>query len=329
VTALDAKLLAFLSQISPEEQSILSGKLLDKDTYASGNTFVIDSEKMLAGRLLQVRTHTRFVEFPDHSHNYVEMVYMCKGSTTHIIDHVSTIKLEQGELLLLGPRISHRILPAGEEDVAVNIMVRPEFFNRTMGWMQTENVLRSFLIDVLRQKGDHSQVLHFRVADVPPVQNLVENLLWNTLSGEHSADDSLLSMTMGLLFTQLIKYVDRLETDELERPDSALTLSVLHYIEEHYRAANLSELAEQLHQPLYRLSRVIKKETGLTFKELLQQKRFQCAVQLLTETDLPVNAIIETVGYENTSYFHRKFRKQFALSPKEFRRRKINAENER
>ncbi len=316
---MDQKLLSRLSAITPEEREILSGHTLDKAAYSAGRSFVVDSDKMLPNRLLQVRTHTRFIEFPDHTHNYVEMVYMCQGHTTHVVDHTSTLTLEEGELLMLGPRVSHRILPAGEGDIAVNIMVRPEFFNRTMGWMQTENVLRSFLVDVLRQDGGHAPLLHFKVADVLPVQNLVENLVWNTLCGDPVVDDSLLSMTMGLLFTQLLKYTDRLQIGEEERPESLLTMAALRYIEEHYRDASLSALAERLHQPLYHVSRVIKSETGLTFKELLLQKRFNCAVQLLLETDLPVNAVIAAVGYENTSYFHRKFREQYQMSPQEYR----------
>lgn len=314
------QLLTLLSAVTPEEREILSGRTLDKAAYSASRSFVVDSDKMLHNRLLQVRTHTRFVEFPDHTHNYVEIVYMCQGHTTHIIDHTTTVTLEQGELLMLGPRVSHRILPAGEQDIAVNIMVRPEFFNRTMGWMQTENVLRSFLIDVLRQNGGHSPILHFKVADILPVQNLVENLVWNTLCGGTTVDDSLLSMTMGLLFTQLLKYTDRLQLGEEERPESRLTMAVLRYIEEHYRDASLSELALLLHQPLYHISRIIKNETGLTFKELLRQKRFNCAVQLLVETDLPVGDVIAVVGYENTSYFHRKFREQYQMSPQDYRR---------
>ena len=311
-------LLSHLAAVTPEEQHILSGHQPDKAFYAAGKNFIIDGDTMLAGRLLQVRTHTRFAAFPDHSHDYVEMVYMCRGHTEHVIDDSYPLVLEKGEILMLGPGVFHRIAPAKAEDIAVNIMVRPEFFSRTMGWMQTENVLRSFLVDVLRTNGESARVLHFRVADVPPVQNLVENLIWNTLYAE--PDDALMSMTLGLLFTQLLKYTDRLRIGEKERTESTHTMAALRYIEDHFRCARLSELAESLHLPLYTLSRTIKNETGLTFKELLLQKRFNCAVELLRETDLPVSAVISAVGYENTSYFYRRFHAEYHLSPQEYRK---------
>ena len=94
-------LLDQLSKITEEEQRILDGFSMDPSIYWDSPSFVIDSRKILeAGKLIQVRPHTRFVHFPRHTHNYVEMIYMCSGQTTHIIDETRLI-LHTGELLLL------------------------------------------------------------------------------------------------------------------------------------------------------------------------------------------------------------------------------------
>ena len=39
----------------------------------------------LQGQMITIRPHTRFVAFPRHSHNYVEIMYVCTGQITHII----------------------------------------------------------------------------------------------------------------------------------------------------------------------------------------------------------------------------------------------------
>ena len=70
---------------------------------------------------------------------------------------------------------------------------------------------------------------------------------------------------------------------------------------------------------VYWLSREIRRRTGKTYKELLQEKRMQQAVYLLTNSKIPVTDIIESVGYDNTSYFYRKFRERYGMSPKEYR----------
>lgn len=78
--------------------------------------------------MIQVRPHTRFVHFPAHTHNYIEVIYMCQGTTTHIVNG-NQVVLEQGDLLFLNQNAVQEILPAGEYDIAVNFIVLPEFFN--------------------------------------------------------------------------------------------------------------------------------------------------------------------------------------------------------
>ena len=127
-------------------------------------------------------------------------------------------------------------------------------------------------------------------------------------------------ITMGLLLLQLLNYVDKMETGN-SRFNTELIGNVLNYVEEHYKDGSLSELANIMNYDVYWLSREIKKRTGKTYKELLQAKRMNQAVYLLSNTRLPVSDIIESVGYDNTSYFYRIFRERFGVSPKEYRGR--------
>ena len=80
-------LLDHLRIITEEEQQILDGVAkVDKDLYTSGKDFIVDSAKMLnEGKLIAVRTHTRFVHFPAHRHNFIEVLYVCQGQLTNII----------------------------------------------------------------------------------------------------------------------------------------------------------------------------------------------------------------------------------------------------
>ena len=146
------EILEKLQQITPEEQRILSGeKTIEKEIYMEENSNVIDATKLLeAGKLIQVRTHTRFIHFPEHTHNYVEMIYMCSGSTHHVINGEDVI-LKQGELLILNQNAVQEIYPAGEGDVAVNFIILPEFFDYGLKMIETEeNQLRDFIVDCLR-----------------------------------------------------------------------------------------------------------------------------------------------------------------------------------
>lgn len=314
------ELLAQLRKITEEEQAILNGQQdVKKELYTSGNGFVIDSRKLLQkGRLIEIRPHTRFVHFPRHSHNYVEMVYMCSGSTTHIINDRERITLQEGDLLFLNQNATQEILPAGENDIAVNFIILPEFFDRAFSMIERENILHDFLISVLSQDSSLSSYLHFQAKDILPVQNLLENMIW-TLLHKKSGTNTMNQTTMGLLFLNLSMFADTINQDDPNQYEQNLVFSVLKYIETHYKNGSLTEVAEEMKQPAYYISRLLKKYTDSNFKELLQQRKLQQAAYLLSQTPLTVDAVMENIGYDNSSYFYRKFREKYGCSPRRYR----------
>lgn len=313
------ELIRELAMITDEERRILEGKQeIDPQLYTEKKEMVVDSAKLLKkGKLIQVRPHTRFVHFPAHTHNYIEVIYMCQGTTTHIVNG-NQVVLEQGDLLFLNQNAVQEILPAGEYDIAVNFIVLPEFFNTAFSMIGAEeNQLKDFLVGALCGRDEETSYLYFHVADILPVQNLIENMVW-TIFYDISNKRSSNQITMGLLFLQLLNYMDKMEADG-RKFDTEIMANVYRYIEDHFKEGTLSELAVEMKVDVYWLSREIKKKSGKTYKELLQEKRMQQAVYLLINSRIAVSDIIEAVGYDNTSYFYRKFKERYGISPKEYR----------
>ena len=310
------EILAKLEPLSKEEKDLRDSGGLDRSLYMKKGSCVIESRKMVsAGKMMDIRTHTRFADFPLHSHDYVEVVYVCKGSVTHVIEG-ETVVLSEGELLFLSLAASHEILRAGEGDVAVNFMILPRFFAEVLSMLgEEETPLKRFIIDALSRKEEGIHYLHFRVSDLLPVQNLVENLLYAylfSLPNERKVEQ----ITMGLLLLQLINHSDRVR---LDKGDRALLFRVLRYVEEHYTDGSLSELCELLHYDLSALSRYLKRATGKNFTRILQEKRLSQAQFLLRSTQMNVDQIAMAVGYENVSYFHRLFKQEIGMRPKSYR----------
>jgi len=309
---MDARILQKLSAITREEKALLAGETaIDRSLYMDGSRDMITGKKLLEpGQLMTLRPHTRFVDFPEHTHDYVEMVYMCQGQTTHVINGQELL-LREGELLMLGPNATQAIRPAGETDIGINLIIRPEFFSGTLDFLGSEETpLRDFILRCLCGEGP-SGYLHFQVAEVKPVQNLMENLLF-TLVEEAPNRRSLHRLTMGLLFVQLLNHTDKLTIGSKEQQ---LIVQVLSYIEEHYAAGSLGELAQHLHYNEAWLSRQIKRRTGKTYTDWVQEKRLAQAGWLLKHTAKRVEDVARAVGYENVSYFHRLFQKRYGVSP--------------
>jgi AraC-like DNA-binding protein/mannose-6-phosphate isomerase-like protein (cupin superfamily) len=311
-----------LKRLTEEELDILHGKNeIDKELYMSSLSTVIDSKKLLdSNKLIEVRTHTRFVHFPKHTHNFVEVVYMCEGHTDHLING-DEVRLNKGELLFLNQNATQEIMQAGENDIAVNFIIQPEFFDQSLKMIgDEENMVRDFIIGCLRSEDYNISYLHFKAADVLPIQNLVENLIW-TLTNNEQDRHSINQVTMGLLFLQLMNHTDKVTTGR-DHFEQELMLTVFRFIEEHYKDGELTSLAEVLHFDLYWLSRTIKKLTGKTYTELVQAKRLNQAAFLLNDTNMPVSDVGYAVGYDNLSYFHRIFKNKYGITPKQYRDKK-------
>ncbi|MGL5434656.1 MAG: helix-turn-helix domain-containing protein [Lachnospiraceae bacterium] len=313
-------LLNHLTPISDEEQAILNGDLqIRKDLYTDHSHFIIESRKILEqGDVMDIRTHTRFIHFPKHRHNYVEIIYMCQGSTTHIINEKDKIILNTGELLFLNQNVTQEILPASFHDIAVNFIVLPEFFNRAFLMLEDENVLREFLVTTLQQKQSPVSYLHFQVADVLPVQNLVENLIWSVVTNENNVRSSR-QITMGLLFLNLLNHTDRMNQNNPDLYHQNIAVAAMRYIENNYRTASLEEFAGSVNLPAYQVSRLLSRHIGHTFKDLLQKQRLNQTAYLLIHTSLSLEVIMSSIGYNNSSYFYRLFRDEYGMTPKEFR----------
>lgn len=306
-----------LKPITEEEKCFLNGtREIDRDLYMEKEASIINSKKLLReGKLLAIRTHTRFVHFPEHSHDYVEVVYMCSGQTIHIING-EKITLEEGNLLFLARNTKQEILPAGKDDIAINFIILPEFFDKAITMIAGETMpVKQFMIDCLKNERSETAYLHFKVSDILPIQNLVENLVW-TILNDTPDTWRMNQVTMGLLFLELLNYTDRLMYNNKQEE---LILQTLKYIEDRYVDGSLTDLSVQLHYDAAWLSREIKKRTGKTYTDLVQEKRLSQAGVLLKNTALTVDEIAKQVGYDNISYFHRIFRQFYSSSPKKYR----------
>lgn len=97
---------------------------------------------------------------------------------------------------------------------------------------------------------------------------------------------------------------------------------VIKYVQENYQQQiSLQELADrQLFMNASYLSRLFKSTTGQTFSKYLLTFRLKAASDLLENSSLHISEIGEYVGFSDSSYFISCFKKQFHMTPKEFRR---------
>ena len=73
------------------------------------------------------------------------------------------------------------------------------------------------------------------------------------------------------------------------------------------------------------LSALLKRKTGKTYLQLVQDQKLGYAADLLATGGVSVEEAAHAVGYENMSFFYRKFREAYGCAPAEYRRRGLSA----
>lgn len=96
--------------------------------------------------------------------------------------------------------------------------------------------------------------------------------------------------------------------------------AVFQFIAVHYhQSISLCDVAKAVgYSPAY-LTDLVRRETGQTVNQWISEYRLTRASCLLLETHQTVSQISETVGYQNTSYFFRQFRRRYGISPQNWR----------
>lgn len=128
-----------------------------------------------------------------------------------------------------------------------------------------------------------------------------------------------IKLLLGLLLVELIKSSQDIEIYSVDNYEKMIIIHVLKYIEEFYISGTLVELSEQLNVPDYKLSKLIKKHTKMTFKELLQEKKLGKAIELIKSTDYHMVEIIYHVGYENQTHFYNIFKDKYGMTPRQYK----------
>lgn len=133
---------------------------------------------------------------------------------------------------------------------------------------------------------------------------------------QSAADAASIGRTVAKLFRT---YAESLHEERLNKPSKQVR-TVLETIEARYgEELTIQSLAEDAYLSPNHLSFLFKKELGTTINEAITKVRIEQGKKLLQTTTLTVQQIAETVGYKDTNYFAKLFKKMTGQTPKEYR----------
>lgn len=272
--------------------------------------------------LMSGNKHSRFNDYPIHIHPWMELNYMYSGCCEQTVNgkHITT---EQGQMLLLNQNTLHKVPVLGKDDILLGIYVRKEyltsaFFNR----LSQRNILSQFFINSLTDGLSHDNYIFFASESSRRLPVFIQEFFCEVFDPGTCSEDTINSLFI-LILTELIQVYRNTVSQEPNLPQNTAILPILKYIEENYKTVSLKELAALFSlNPTY-LSNLLKAKTGSSFKDLVTRQRMLTARQLLLNSSLSIYEIANRVGYENTTFFYRKFQSLYGCSPNEYRKQKM------
>ena len=307
-----------LKALSVSEYSSLGAQGV-QSLYAMPGRFIIERRRVSlisTGRVeapISLHVHPMKVDFPVHSHDYIELMYVYSGEISHKIAE-ETVTVSEGEVILFGKGAEHSISPTGEEDLGVNIIISTEVYERLISDLRRSSSLELTPFFDMLEDGK-CRYLTFDTGRTDEIHSILDLLVESALTD--AADTYVVELTAKLLLAHLSASITEGRKGDKER-------ILADYIHTSYASATLAEAAKLVGFTEAYLSRWFHEHFGVTFKEMLMEERFMSAMKMLAETDIPIGTIIANVGYENSSYFHKEFKRRLGITPKEYRKQETN-----
>ncbi len=253
-------------------------------------------------------------DFPLHYHEEYELnlILNGKGIKRVVGGHIEVI--DDFELALIGPNLYHAWFThqcQNEEIREVTIQFHKDLFD--------EKFLKRNQLSFVKSMLERSQ----RGILFPPetVQALKDRLL--SLDKKTGFDSvlELLSILHDLSVSRNMRTLsDPGFTDEKSNYNSRRIDKVFEYMNDnYYKQVSLAEVSRIANMPEASFSRFIKKSTGKTFVDSLNEIRLGHASRMLIDTTNTVAEIAYKCGFNNISNFNRIFKRKKFCIPKEFR----------
>lgn len=292
------------------------GEMVLKSIYSLTPDLLIKSSNIV------VKKHSRFQSYPPHFHDWVEINYMYSGSCHQTINN-QYYNLSKGQVLLIDSDTVHSVEPLSEDDILIVIIINKEFFDSNFfNRLDSNSTLSSFFVNTITEGAIHENFIIFHSENNRRLSVFMKEFLCEWYDPSFRSKE-ILNNLFSIIILELINIYENDTTNANQSLKQNSVTPILRHIERNYRTCTLSSMANVLNMNPNYLSNLLKKHTGKSFIQLLHQQRIASAKTLLSNTSMTVNEIANYVGYENVSFFYKKFKSICGCLPGQYRKKHI------
>ncbi|MBR0397035.1 MAG: AraC family transcriptional regulator [Eubacterium sp.] len=252
--------------------------------------------------------------FPAHWHPEFELHLILRGSIEFRVEG-NSVQLKSGQVIYIAPNSIHTARALTENSLSYNIIILPDLLT---GFLQSINrVQDSRPLNTLKPD-------YFIVdPDAKEGYNIAESLRKLYYSNTNDYQELFLFENLLAIWRNLLLVFPK-QVMTVEDPHAALQSermkAMIDFIHQNYmQSITINEIAESSNISKSECFRCFSTLSEMTPMEYLNNYRLMQACKLLLNTNDSMTDICFQTGFNNTSYFAKKFKTQYGMTPKEYR----------
>lgn len=274
----------------------------------------IYQELEMSSRFVDTHMDISFGDIPVnlHSHSFYEMVYVLSNSGTQYLVGTNRYLLQRGDIILVPPGIGHK--PLFPSQLA-------EPYRRIVLWVSADFLdLMKQIVGFNAKEEFHEHIYLLRTAGTSwdHIGDYFRIGLKEAQEKKHGWETALCGNTMQL-FTIFYRALQDSKSYTAKAEKKELLDELVAYIETHlHEKITLADTAQRFFVSESTIGQTFQKKMHVSFYHYVTQRRLIAAKSMIVE-ESNLDILSEKVGFNDYSAFYRAFKKEFGISPREYR----------